>query len=180
MKKKTVWDDIASSWKRVAAVIAAVGIIATGIVKIFNTPQDITYTVVSIIGLALLILSWYVDKQTRYIFDDMEICKKELYIEFEKHKKESDMVVNNINTNIDKLIKISQDTRKDTLRIQLLMVMKDQPENVDTILKLAQVYFVDLKGDWYMTSEFNKWAKKHDVIIPQSIFTAINAVTENH
>ena len=53
--------------------------------------------------------------------------------------------------------------RKDTLRIQLSQYMKDQPSNIDTILKLAETYFVELQGDWYMTSEFSKWAEKNNI-----------------
>ena len=54
------------------------------------------------------------------------------------------------------------------------MVMSHQPNNVDTILKLAEQYFVKLRGDWYMTNEFGKWAKEHDVTIPTNIIKAMN------
>jgi hypothetical protein len=57
------------------------------------------------------------------------------------------------------------------------MILEQQPGNIDTILKLAEEYFVKLGGDWYMTSEFNKWAKAHEIIVPTSIYKAID---DNH
>ena len=48
---------------------------------------------------------------------------------------------------------------KDGLRTQLLLLLLMQPDEETEILKLAQHYFVKLKGNWYMTSVFSKWCK---------------------
>ena len=48
---------------------------------------------------------------------------------------------------------------KDTLRTQLLFLIVMQPDEEAEILKIAQHYFVKLKGNWYMTSMFSKWCK---------------------
>ena len=53
----------------------------------------------------------------------------------------------------------------DETRIQLLLSMHDDPDNSDAILRVAQHYFVNLGGDWYMSAEFEKWAKAHRVNI---------------
>ena len=50
---------------------------------------------------------------------------------------------------------------KDGLRTQLLLLILMRPEEVTEILTLAQHYFVDLKGNWYMTSMFAKWCDEH-------------------
>jgi hypothetical protein len=55
-----------------------------------------------------------------------------------------------------------------------LMVLSQQPDNVDTIFKLAEAYFVGLQGDWYMTNEFVKWAKNHNIVIPPNIFKSMD------
>ena len=56
-----------------------------------------------------------------------------------------------------------------------MMLMQNQPENTDSILKLAETYFVKLHGDWYMSSEFKKWAKAHDVEVPEIIFSKLDS-----
>ena len=48
---------------------------------------------------------------------------------------------------------------KDVLRTQLLLLLLLQPDEDTEILKIAEHYFVKLKGNWYMTSMFSKWCK---------------------
>ena len=55
----------------------------------------------------------------------------------------------------DKLITLE----KDGLRTQLLLLILLQPDEQTEILKIAEHYFVKLKGNWYMTSVFSKWCK---------------------
>lgn len=47
----------------------------------------------------------------------------------------------------DKLITLE----KDGLRTQLLLLILLQPDEQAEILKIAEHYFVKLKGNWYMT-----------------------------
>ena len=49
---------------------------------------------------------------------------------------------------------------KDGLRTQLLLMILLKPEEKKEILTLAQHYFVDLEGNWYMTDIFKKWLKE--------------------
>ena len=46
---------------------------------------------------------------------------------------------------------------KDVLRTQLLLLILMRPEEDQEILTIAQHYFKELKGNWYMTSIFSKW-----------------------
>ena len=50
---------------------------------------------------------------------------------------------------------------KDNLRTQLLTLITSMPDEQQEILTLAKHYFVDLQGDWYMTSIFKKWCDGH-------------------
>lgn len=52
---------------------------------------------------------------------------------------------------------------KDALRTQLLTLITSMPDEQQEILTLAKHYFVDLQGDWYMTSIFKKWCDGHDL-----------------
>lgn len=69
-----------------------------------------------------------------------------------------------------------REIRLDTTRTQMIMLMEHQPQNHDTILKIAERYFCVLKGDWYCTSLFKEWAKKEKIEIPNTIYQA----TKNH
>ena len=52
---------------------------------------------------------------------------------------------------------------RDGLRTQLLLLLLMMPEEQKEILTIGEHYFVKLKGDWYMTSLFDKWCKKYDL-----------------
>lgn len=52
---------------------------------------------------------------------------------------------------------------KDSVRTQMLLMIHDYPEATTEILELAQHYFSDLKGDWYMTNMFNTWLEQQHV-----------------
>ena len=49
---------------------------------------------------------------------------------------------------------------KDGLRTQLLLMILLKGDEKKEILTLAQHYFDDLKGNWYMTDIFNKWLEE--------------------
>lgn len=182
---KSVWTDISKTWGRIAAVIAAVGVTATFVTKVFNTSTELTYSVFAALGIMLLIISFYVDKTANYLHNEIIAYEQQARKDFikaihedrdqmTKIKEESNEKIQNLYENINKILRVSEDTRKDTVRIQLLMVLSHQPENVDTIFKLAETYFVGLQGDWYMTNEFIKWAKDHNVVIPPNIFNSMD------
>lgn len=187
-KIKSVWTDISKVWSRIAGVIGAIGIVSTFIVKVFNTRPEITYSLFGCLGALLLIISFYVDKQIEYTHQKIVTSEQKARADFQKimleardqtlgMKADSDKKINDLTDNLSTILDLAQETRRDTVRIQLIMVLKHQPENIDTILKLAEVYFVELHGDWFMTSEFINWAKAHNVAVPTNIYQAID---DNH
>ena len=48
-----------------------------------------------------------------------------------------------------------------TTRLELMVLMEHDPNNVVEIEKLARHYFLDLDGDMYLTSVFSKWCTEH-------------------
>lgn len=56
--------------------------------------------------------------------------------------------------------------RMDTLRVQLLEYIFNEPTAHETILKLAYTYFVEYQADWVMTDKFREWADEQHVNIP--------------
>ena len=62
----------------------------------------------------------------------------------------------------DKLDKL----QVDSVRTQLMLLIKSYPGKVNEILVLAYKYFVVLKGDTYMTSLFSDWLYKKNMEKP--------------
>lgn len=56
---------------------------------------------------------------------------------------------------------------KDTLRTQMLLLILMKPEEKKEILTIGEHYFKTLKGDWYMTSIFNKWLEASGTAEPE-------------
>lgn len=71
--------------------------------------------------------------------------------------------IETIKTDIDKKFKKSE---KDALRMQLLFLIRESPGEQQEIMTVGEHYFKVLRGDWYMTSIFNKWLKKYDIAEP--------------
>lgn len=56
---------------------------------------------------------------------------------------------------------------RDGLRTQLMLLILLRPTEQTEILRLAEHYFKDLKGNWYMTSIFNKWLETSGIAEPE-------------
>lgn len=46
---------------------------------------------------------------------------------------------------------------QDMVRLQLLLLISDYPEETQEIMRVGQRYFDEMHGNWYMTAIFNKW-----------------------
>ncbi len=80
---------------------------------------------------------------------------------------------------IDTLESTVKDIRLDTVRLQLDGLMAHDSDNVESILSVAKVYFLDMDGDWYMTEKFKRWGREHDVDLTDFNFTSHSAITHN-
>ena len=63
---------------------------------------------------------------------------------------------------------------KDTVRLQLLFLMYNTPDERQEIMTLAQYYFETLKANWYLSSLFDKWLKKQGLQRPNWFTTGGN------
>ena len=70
-----------------------------------------------------------------------------------------------INDKIDTLTQnVDKGQRADKLaitRLELMMLMSHDPDNVLEIERLARKYFVDMEGDSYMSKVYSDYAKKY-------------------
>lgn len=72
---------------------------------------------------------------------------------------------------LEKLVKMQQSAleraERDNCRIQMLIMMMHYQHETEQIMKLAEHYFSDLRGDWYMTGLFNKWLVDNHIGKPE-------------
>lgn len=68
-----------------------------------------------------------------------------------------DSIKSELDTLKNDILKKFKKSEKDGLRTQLLVLILLKPDEAQEILTIAERYFKDLQGDWYMTSIFNKW-----------------------
>jgi hypothetical protein len=65
-----------------------------------------------------------------------------------------------------KSIKAGQDTiNTKVTRMELMNLIKEDSNNIDSILQVAEYYFIELDGNAYAHSMFEQWAKAHGVAI---------------
>lgn len=70
---------------------------------------------------------------------------------------------NDLLMSIDKKVDVLE---RDGCRTQLLVLFSDYPENEHEILTLAEHYFKDLEGNWYLSAIFAKWLEERKISKP--------------
>lgn len=58
-------------------------------------------------------------------------------------------------------------TAQNVDRLQLMVLIADYPRKVDEILKLAEHYFVELKGNSFLKELFADWLKSQNIQEPE-------------
>lgn len=72
-----------------------------------------------------------------------------------------------INNKLAEISKQLAKQEKDQVRTQMIVMMGFRPKETTEIMKLAQHYFGDLEGNWYMTSMFNSWLDENQIGKPE-------------
>lgn len=73
--------------------------------------------------------------------------------------KEIKSALNNMQERFDEL-------DRHTLRIQLQLLIYHEPKNIDTIMKVSEKYFIEKKGDWWMTTKFKRYCNDNEIPYP--------------
>lgn len=73
------------------------------------------------------------------------------------------------NEKLDTIIEKVDKAELNATRSQLLTLMSDYPDNESEILKVADYYFNELDGDWYMTDLFTKWADSRGIDVTKIV-----------
>ncbi len=73
------------------------------------------------------------------------------------------------NKKLDTIIEKVDKAELNATRSQLLTLMSDYPDNESEILKVADYYFNELDGDWYITDLFTKWADSRGIDVTKIV-----------
>lgn len=87
------------------------------------------------------------------------------------HAKERDTKIqglfNELKADMQKIMHRQNISEKDELRTQLLLLMADYPDEMAEIMKLAEHYFGDLKGNWYCSILFSRFLEEKGIAKPE-------------
>lgn len=83
-----------------------------------------------------------------------------------KIENETQEELNEIKESLNDLKKEVAMIKKDDLRTQLMVMIKDFPTEKTDILRLGQHYFEDLHGNWVLTNIFSQWLINNEITIP--------------
>lgn len=72
-------------------------------------------------------------------------------------------VLKDTNGRLDEVSGQLDQLQVESTRTQLITLMSSYPDNKSEILKVADKYFNEYNGDWYVTELFEQWAEEHDV-----------------
>lgn len=56
---------------------------------------------------------------------------------------------------------------RDNVRMQLLLLMADYPDDVSELMHCAEHYFKELEGNWYATPLFVKYLREKGIAAPE-------------
>ena len=139
-----VIDDIKEGKGYILGVIAFATAVSAFLTQVFHFKSEPTIAAVS--GFAVLIL--YVG----FLISRSERRQKQA---LEAHESRFKPILDGYDETLRDLKEMALDAKRDALRTQLTQYIQNDPNNVDTILKIAREYFIKYKGDWYMTMEVN-------------------------
>lgn len=132
-----------------------------------------TIVTATITGLCAVVGQWLINrKKTRE--EEVRIALREQkqsdkLEEIDKQIKLLSAASRDQNSKLSEIAKDLEDNNLRTLRLDLLHAIETDPSNQVVILDLAQKYFVEMKGNCYMSKVFQEWANDHNVSIT-SIF----------
>ena len=168
-EKQTVFDDLKDCKGYILGVITFATAVGTFMVEVMGFRKEPSILGVTCVAVCMLFIGFLINRS-----------EKRQGRALEAQKIESKQRAEKIDKCLKELKDLTIENRLDGLRTLLTMYMNTQPENHDTILKIAQKYFVEYQGDWVMTDEFLKWAENENargrkVHVPAGLLATVQA-----
>lgn len=161
--KSSVWADLSNIKGIIISVITLDTAIATFASQVMKWAVDETLAILAGASILVLLFSFVISRSERRADDRFGLIEKQMEESKVRATERS-----------DELQKVLVEIRKDTLRIQLRDYIRNDPQNTDTVLKIAQEYFVAYHGNWVETAEFLAWADKYKVKISPELLASIH------
>lgn len=162
-------DDLKALKNWAIGIVGFSTTISAVLVQILHFPVEPTLLcVLGFAGIMLLVV---------YLINKSEQRQKRL---LQSHAEESVQITKDFDKRLDSIDEILLDIQRSTLRTEMNDEIARHPENHDTILKMAEKYFCQLKSDWVQTSLFLAWVESEEkagrkVHIPQELLNTVNA-----
>lgn len=156
-------EDIKTLRNWVLGVIGFASTVATFLIQVFHFRTEPTVAAVLGFSLLMLLVVFLINRTE----NRMTVIVKD-------HIDENNQIFNSFTERLNSIDDNLLEIKKSNIRIELYDEMRFNPENIDTILKIAEKYFPSrekggLGGDWYMTNKFLDWAEKKNVKLPPSL-----------
>lgn len=136
-------EEASENVKRITAIIAGVSAVSALVVTITGWNPGYVTLITSIFGGLIFIAAMMMDVTIRRVSEKIDNVERKFTIETS--------AIRQLNMEQDLSLK----------RLELLNLISHTPENKVEIERVAKYYFVTLKGDWYATKVYSKWAEEH-------------------
>lgn len=149
-EKKNSLDDVKYMRNYILGVVAFSTAIATFLINcIPATPKELVFISVAGLATAMVVIGLLITRSERR--------QAKALAEHECMSKEQ---VEIMSSSIKRIEGIAMENQRSSVRTEMNMAIHNYPQDHTTILKMAQRYFVELKGDWVETDLFLNWVEK--------------------
>lgn len=154
----SVFDSAKELKGWIVGTIAFDASVTTLLVTVFSVDMvhtTVITTIVTLVALAIIFLIHKSETRNRQ--------------ELQQHMADSTTMMQSFSKDIDEIKTLLCENSRSTLRVELSHEMTRNPHNHDTILQIAEKYFIELNGDFYMTNRFLDWTEQEKVHVPHSL-----------
>lgn len=163
----SVLDDIKAIKGCVIGVLTFATAVSAFLVEVCEFNPERTLLIVAGFAMTMIFMGLFLQRS-----------ENRQYANVRKHESDVKLVTDKYDQTLKDLHELAIQTRLDTLRVQLTQYYQYSPQNHDTILKLAEKYFLEMHGDWVATDEFGRWItseskKGRPVTVPHELMSSI-------
>lgn len=158
MQNTSSLDDLKSLRNYVLGVTGFATAVSTILIQVFNFRPEPTIACVIAFACMMLLIVYLIGQSEKRQLNHLQ-----------NHAQESNQMMSKSDKRLTIIEDILVDVQKSTLRTEICNEIERNPHNHDTIMKMAEKYFVTLKADWYLTNRFLDWAEKEQVKLPPKL-----------
>lgn len=168
-KNTSPLDDVKEMRNYILGVVAFATAIATFLINcVPSTPKELVFVAVAGIALAMVVIGLLITRS-----------EKRQAKALETHEHYSQQQAQELTDAVKRIEDMAIENQRSAVRTEMNMAIHNYPQDHVTILKMAQRYFVDLKGDWVETDLFLGWIDREKkagrpVAVPPQLMGIVN------